>query len=410
MTGSSSNVFISYRHLEPDSTLAQTFADALREAGCKVFIDTSIQWGANWVKSIPEALGRADYFLLLLSREAANSEMVQEEISIALNLSKQRDGSPVILPVRLNLPYSDPLPYHISPALRVIQQESWEADSDTKILLNKLLETIKHEAPWGTESPASPPGGVQSTDKPQPQFDPRDMINPGGAVGTDSSFYIRRDEDEDVLFNINAPRALVTVLGPRQVGKTSLIMRTYAKVRRATEPSRSVFIDFQALPNEAFLSLNSIWRTIATRIADQLQLDDRRDAHWQSGSNYDHNFSRFLDHFVFKNKNTPLLLCLDEVDRVFRADIRSEFFSVTRAFYNRGAIDTTWKKVRWILGTSTEPRFFFDDISQSPFNIATQVALKPFNRLQVNIFARRHGLRLEAAMLNRIIVRNGTGS
>ena len=74
------HIFISYRHQEPDSNLAHTFAKALKKAGNDVFIDTGIRWGKNWVKKIREALEKTDYLLVLLSRETANSEMVVREV------------------------------------------------------------------------------------------------------------------------------------------------------------------------------------------------------------------------------------------------------------------------------------------------------------------------------------------
>ena len=49
-------VFISYRHREPDSTLAHTFAEAFKEAGHDVFIDRDLRVGADWVRSIRAAL------------------------------------------------------------------------------------------------------------------------------------------------------------------------------------------------------------------------------------------------------------------------------------------------------------------------------------------------------------------
>src|SRR5262249_24957314 len=98
------SVFVSYRHQEPDSSLAHACADGVEKAGHKVFMDTSIRWGANWVKEIQEALQRSDYLLVLLSPEAAVSEMVVEEVALARELVQQRDGTPVILPVRVCFP------------------------------------------------------------------------------------------------------------------------------------------------------------------------------------------------------------------------------------------------------------------------------------------------------------------
>ncbi len=95
---SSATVFISYRHREPDHTLAHAFADALRREGHAVFIDTDIPWGEDWAKRIPEALRQAHYMLLLLSPQAAVSEMVMEEVATAHELAQRRDGLPIILP------------------------------------------------------------------------------------------------------------------------------------------------------------------------------------------------------------------------------------------------------------------------------------------------------------------------
>ena len=247
------HIFISYRHQEPDRTLAHTFADALKKAEHGVFIDTGIRWGADWVKRIREALEKTDYLLVLLSREAANSEMVVEEVMIARELAQQRNGVPIILPIRINLPFSEPLPYHLSAYLRTIQQERWNGEEDTARLTDQLLDILAEQAGWtdGEQDEAS--GGVRQ-EAPQPYFDPRDLLIPGGALEVGWSLYIMRDADEEVVSAVRRKRALVTVRGPRQTGKTSLIMRVYAAMRGSSEEEsqlRTAFIDFQALPSSA---------------------------------------------------------------------------------------------------------------------------------------------------------------
>lgn len=162
----------------------------------------------------------------------------------------------------------------------------------------------------------TPAGGAQYI-APLPHFDPRDLIIPGGSLDIDSRFYILRAADEEVRSAVHRPRAIVTVRGPRQTGKTSLIMRVHAAVRGAESQLRTAFIDFQALPREDLQSLSTIWHAIAGHIAEQLQLQGQKAIAWESGSGYDRNFSCFLDHGAFDDNDTPLLICLDEVDRVF---------------------------------------------------------------------------------------------
>ncbi len=397
------HVFISYKHQEPDATLARIFAEHLKEAGHAVFIDSGIRWGADWTMAILTALEKADYLLVLLSKEAASSEMVQGEIIIARELALKREGFPIILPMRLCLPFSEHLPYQIIQYLHNIHQQSWENDDDTVRLIPLLLNAIEQKKPWVEEGPRATGEGAFKTDAPRPQCDPRGLIRPGGALKTDSRFYIQRDADEDLFQSVQIERALVTVRGPRQVGKTSMIMRTYASANTMDEPLQTAFVDFQMMPDEAFLNQNAIWCAIAEQIAYQLELDDWDESQWPTDGNYNRNISLFLKRFVFEATDAPLLLCLDEVDRIFSSSICNAFFGSVRAFYNQGAINATWIKIRWILGTSTEPSFFIEDWSQSPFNVGTQVDLNAFTKEQTANFARRHGLAPNPELLEWIM-------
>ncbi len=398
-------VFISYRHQEPDSLLAPAFAEALNAAGHEVFIDTGIRWGSDWVKRITEALERSEFLLLLLSRESGLSEFLVKEVKIASKLARQRKF-PIILPIRLEFPFSEALPYQLDNELHSIQQESWNGPNDTVRLVKQLLTTVADKQYW-PEAAALPPteGSFRpaKTTSPTPFFDPRDLMIPGGAIEASSRFYISRSSDNEVFAAMQRSRALVTVRGPRQAGKTSLLMSTYVSVRCAESQLRTAFIDFQALANKDFKSLDSIWQAITMRIAAQLQLSNNSVNKWKNKAGYDNNTSVFLDEIVFGENNTPLVVCLDEVDTVFNSPIKSEFFGSLRAFFNRGALDPSWKKVRWLLGSSSEPSFFIEDLTQSPFTIGLRVDLNTFTAPEVEVFATRHGLSIDAPTLGEIM-------
>jgi len=290
--------------------------------------------------------------------------------------------------------------------LRAIQQECWSDSNDTLRLVDQLMVTIADSAGWAREAINEPVDmksvGLQS-DVPQPYFDPRELITPGGAIEIDSKFYISREDDAKVLDEVQHSRAIVTVLGPRQTGKTSLIFRVLTARQKKLNPFRTAFIDLQACPYDSFGSLDSIWRAIADHIADQLQLENLNSTSWDPGYGYDRNISHFISHHVLAKDETPLLICLDEVDRLFRFSVSSQFFSSIRAFYNRGAIDKNWRKVRWILGTSTEPHFFIDNLSESPFNIGLRIRLQHFQAAEVRKLAERYGIQVEKSLIDRIM-------
>jgi hypothetical protein len=397
------NVFISYRHQEPDSSLAHVFADALKKAGHEVFIDTGLRWGANWVKGIREALERSDFLLLLVSKETASSEMVVKEISLAKELAQSRNGAPIILPVRVCLPFIEPLPYQLAVGLRHIHQEAWNDSSDTSRLARRLLSTVGQRSEWPSSQSSVEIRTGGQVSMLQPQFDPRSMIIPGGSIKTDSRFYVVRNSDDQVFTDLQKSRAMVTIRGPRQTGKTSLIMGMYVALRSAEEPIRTAFVDFQALEEGSLKSRNTIWLAIAVQIAKQLRIQGWKRTDWKLDDSYLINISTFLDQFVFAYDETPLLICLDEVDRSFSSPIGSKFFGSVRAFFNSGALDPSWGKVKWLLGSSSEPSFFIEDLTQSPFNIGLRVELGAFTTAEVEKFAGRHGLALDPSTLKMVM-------
>ncbi len=140
-------VFVSYRHTEPDSSLARSFADALKLAGHEVFIDTGIRWGSDWVARITQALEKSEFLVLLLSKESGTSEFLVEEVEIAKNVAT-KSGLPIILPIRLEFPFSEPLPYQLDLLLHNIHQEKWDGPGDTVRLVKQLLTTVNHREQW----------------------------------------------------------------------------------------------------------------------------------------------------------------------------------------------------------------------------------------------------------------------
>ena len=102
----------------------------------------------DWVASIELALKNADFLLLLLSPEAADSEMVAEEVLRAKELAEENKGKPIILPVRIRFSNQQQLPYHLSARIRKIQYASWDIHSDTQRLVDELMVIISRNAGW----------------------------------------------------------------------------------------------------------------------------------------------------------------------------------------------------------------------------------------------------------------------
>jgi len=81
---------------------------------------------------------------------------------------------------------------------------------------------------------------------------------------------------------------------------------------------------------------------------------------------------------------------MDEVDRLFNTDYRSDFFSMLRAWHNDRATSDIWTNLDLALVTSTEPYQLIDDLNQSPFNVGEILNLEDFTPAQVAELNRRH--------------------
>ena len=77
------NVFISYSN--EDYSFAKDLFERLSSDGVNCFFDKeTIQWGDNWILSLAEALAKADYVILIISRNYITSKWTTYESTIAM--------------------------------------------------------------------------------------------------------------------------------------------------------------------------------------------------------------------------------------------------------------------------------------------------------------------------------------
>jgi hypothetical protein len=97
------------------------------------------------------------------------------------------------------------------------------------------------------------------------------------------------------------------------------------------------------------------------------------------------------------------LLALDEVDAIFESAFRTDFFSMLRSWHNNRARDAHWKKLDLALVTSTEPYYFVQNLSQSPFNVGEIIDLPGFSSEQVAVLNKGHGSPFPPAVLAKLM-------
>src|SRR5262249_48823468 len=145
----------------------------------------------------------------------------------------------------------------------------------------------------------------------------------------------------------------------------------------------------------------ALLRNFAFIIAEEFSTPLRPDDIWDPRLGDIRSLTKFVEQGVLKRAKTPVVLCLDEVDRVFSRPYRNDFFSALRAWHDQRAVRPAWTNLTLVIAHSTDPASWIDDVRQSPFNVGERLWLSDFSREQVAALNARHGKVLrDAAQLD----------
>ncbi|MEO1396244.1 MAG: AAA-like domain-containing protein [Cyanobacteria bacterium J06634_5] len=399
-------IFISYRNEEPDLSLAGDLHKALTAAGHFVFMSAeSIDWGENWVDRIDQELKRCDYFLLLLSEQSITSDMVAGEVRTAKRLLDQL-GKPAILPIRINLPLGDPLNYELRSILQTIQQKSWKTPEDTPRLVQDILTLIDSR-----RVPVARENGQQVLTPPTSQRPPlpvADLELPSGTMPLDSAFYIRREPwDTRCLQEIENRGGLVRVKAPRQMGKTSLLVRI--RDRADALNYRTVTLDFLETDERTFTDSSLFFKRLCALVSRKLGLSPRKVTEFWDEELFGpkENCTDYFEEYVLSKIETSLFLGLDELDRLFPYEaVSKEFLTLLRSWNEKAKVDATWAKLKLAIAHSTESYIVLES-NVSPFNVGLAVELPEFTAAQMLELLEKHGLNWTSADMDALMAMVG---
>ncbi|MCB9109354.1 MAG: AAA-like domain-containing protein [Anaerolineales bacterium] len=396
------HIFISYkRNVTPDEPVAQQLFEALNDQ-YDVFIDKTMLVGTPWIEHIEAQLRQTDFLIILLSAESIVSEMVLAEIEMAQQLAQTQVRRPTLRPVRLA--YREPFQYPLSAHLNPLNWASWENETDTPQLIEELKQAISGGALsiddkskvefCQVSKPASLP-------RPLAAAQPVCLESPEGTIDAQSVFYVKRFSDGVALETIARQGATITIKAPRQMGKSSLLIQTINAAAKSGK--RIAFLDFQLFDQSALTDADIFFRQFCAWLTDELKMADQSPKYWESPLGYGHRCTRFMSRYLLPELNKPLVLAMDEVDQLFDADFRSDFFSMLRNWHNRRANEAIWKQLDLVLVTSTEPYQLIENPNESPFNVGEIIELQDFTLDQVTDLNRRHGLPLTPAQVQQLM-------
>lgn len=222
----------------------------------------------------------------------------------------------------------------------------------------------------------------------------------GGTLRIDAPCYVERKADHDLLAAL-LRGDFCYVLTARQMGKSSLMVRTASRLRE--RGVHVAVLDLTAIGQN--LTAEQWYNGLLFRMAQQLNLEEELDTFWEAHQQLgpcQRLFAalsevalRELDHRTqLRRSNSPatpndrppeeippgsLVVFIDELDSVrslpFSTD---EFFAAIRECYNRRTQDAQFRRLAFaLLGVAT-PGDLIRDTRSSPFNIGRRIELRDF--------------------------------
>jgi AraC-like DNA-binding protein len=223
---------------------------------------------------------------------------------------------------------------------------------------------------------------------------------PSGSVPLNSPFYLERFAvEEQVEREIRKPGALIRIKAPREMGKTSLLLRILDYANQHNY--RTVSLNLEQADQAILEDLNQFLRWLCANISRQLGRKPMLDEYWDEDMGSKISSTLYLQDYILESIDTPLVLALDEVNQVFEhPQVAKDFLPLLRSWYEEAKRLPIWQKLRLIVIHSTEI-YVPLQLNQSPFNVGLPIHLEDFNLAEVQQLAQRYGLNWEDGVLGK---------
>ena len=243
--------------------------------------------------------------------------------------------------------------------------------------------------------------------KPRPTRSPQTFYVAGGTLRDDAPSYIERKADQELYEGLSLGQ-LCYVLTSRQMGKSSLMIRTAARLQRTG--IRVAVLDLTAIGQN--LSAEQWYGGLLIQLGQRLDLEDELIEFWQKQILIGplQRWIKAIREVVLRRCTERVIIFIDEIDAVrslpFAAD---EFFAALRECYNQRVSDVEMERLSFCLLGVAVPTDLIRDTRTTPFNIGLRIELNDF--VETEAMALTIGLKREqktgAALLKRVLYWTG---
>ena len=224
--------------------------------------------------------------------------------------------------------------------------------------------------------------------------DPSSFFVTGGALSSEAPSYIPRRADRELAEALRAGE-FCYVLTARQMGKSSLMVRTVAQLR--AQGVDAAVVDLTAIG--LHVTAEQWYRGLLTELGEQLDLEGELSASWQQQADLapTQRWLRALRDLFRDGRPRPIVIFIDEIDAVRSLPFQTDdFFAAIRFLYQTRATDRELERISFVLIGVATPNDLIKDPARTPFNIGHRIELTDFTRKEASAIAGFFGLSPEA--------------
>jgi WD40 repeat protein len=200
----------------------------------------------------------------------------------------------------------------------------------------------------------------------------------GGTMRPDALSYVRRDADEE-LYNGLVENEFCHVLTARQMGKSSLMLRTATRLRKSGMGVAA--LDLTGIGTN--LSAEQWYSGLIIQMGDRLNLEDELLEFWQANVSLGpmQRWISAIRKVVLPLHPCRLAIFIDEIDAVASLNFSTdEFFSGIRECYNLRNEDREINRLTFCLLGVASPADLIRDTRTTPFNVGRRIELNDFTK------------------------------